>query len=141
MTLLELLTKELPKLTKSQIKTLESCVKTKAGEDENEYARLIIKVIYNLRSDYVLKQIRSGNWNLEELLNLERETINPKKWQQLQEARLPKSIKKERVKGTNKCPKCKSWYTTYKQAQTRSGDEGLTTRCHCEDCDYHWKFG
>lgn len=110
------------------------------SKDENTYSVLTIKVLQNLNNETVIKNILEGKWNAEDLVKLEKETLNPEKWQKLQEKRLPKS-KKERRKGTNMCPRCKSWYTTYKQAQTRSGDEGLTTRCYCEDCEYHWKFG
>jgi len=137
---LTILEESLPKLSKDQIRTLEESLESKT-ETTDEYARLVIKIIQNLKSEYVMKNIRSGTFSIEEFLNLERETLNPTKWQALQEARMPKTVKKERVKGTNQCPRCKSWYTTYKQAQTRSGDEGLTTRCYCEDCEYHWKFG
>lgn len=98
------------------------------------------KIYYNLKNNpYVLENIKNNKWDPSDIAEFSRETLNPDFWQKLQEERLPKSSK-ERIKGTNKCPRCKSWYTTYKQAQTRSGDEGLTTRCACEDCGHHWKF-
>ncbi len=128
-------------VTRFNTKELEETINNECAEDQDRYAQLVIKAIENLKSEYVVKNIENGEWTLQEFINLERESLNPTKWQELQETRLPKNIKKERVKGTNKCPRCKSWYTTYKQAQTRSGDEGLTTRCHCDDCDHHWKFG
>ena len=128
-------------VTRFDVQQLEEIINTESEGDQHRYAQMVIKAITNLKSEYVVKNIEDGNWTLQDFINLERESLNPTKWQTLQEARLPKNVKKERRKGTNRCPKCKSWYTTYKQAQTRSGDEGLTTRCHCEDCDYHWKFG
>lgn len=136
----EVLRKNIPRFSSKQIEELEEHIHNHC-ENNDIYIQTVIKVITNLKSEYVVKNIEKGEWSLDEFIKLERESLNPTKWQQLQEARLPKNVKKERVKGTNKCPRCKSWYTTYKQAQTRSGDEGLTTRCHCEDCDYHWKFG
>lgn len=128
-------------LSPEQTMIVEEKIKLESKENLEEYARLVTKVFSNLNSDYVKNKLSTGLWNPEDIVCLERETLAPEKWGALQDARLPKNIVKERVKGTNMCPKCKSWYTTYKQAQTRSGDEGLTTRCYCEDCEHHWKFG
>jgi DNA-directed RNA polymerase subunit M/transcription elongation factor TFIIS len=125
--------------SQEQLVKLEQTV-AESSTSNDEYSWKIVKCVENLGSEYVKSKIKSGEWKIEEIVNFERETLNPIKWQTLQDIRLPKNIKKERVKGTNMCPRCRSWYTSYKQAQTRSGDEGLTTRCHCEDCEYHWKF-
>ena len=104
------------------------------------YTILLIKVLENLKIPYVKEQLKKGTWKPEDLCTLDKDTLFPEKWQQLQEIRLPKNAKKEKRKGTHKCPRCKSWYTTYSQAQTRSADEGLTTRVECSDCSFVFKF-
>jgi DNA-directed RNA polymerase subunit M/transcription elongation factor TFIIS len=38
------------------------------------------------------------------------------------------------------CGKCKSKKTTYRQAQTRSADEPMTTFVTCLNCNHRWKF-
>jgi len=104
-----------------------------------EYSILLVKVIESLKIPYVQEQLKKNIWKPEDLATMDKDILFPEKWQHLQELRMPKNIK-ERRKGTNKCPRCKSWYTTYSQAQTRSADEGLTTRVQCEDCSFVFKF-
>jgi transcription elongation factor S-II len=38
------------------------------------------------------------------------------------------------------CGKCKQKKVSYKQAQTRSADEPMTTFCTCMNCGNRWKF-
>ncbi|KAJ7896397.1 transcription factor S-II, central domain-containing protein [Mycena olivaceomarginata] len=38
------------------------------------------------------------------------------------------------------CSKCKQWKTRYRQAQTRSADEPMTTFVTCTNCGNRWKF-
>ncbi|KAJ7896402.1 transcription factor S-II, central domain-containing protein, partial [Mycena olivaceomarginata] len=38
------------------------------------------------------------------------------------------------------CGKCKQWKTRYRQAQTRSADEPMTTFVTCTNCGNRWKF-
>lgn len=107
--------------------------------NEMDYMRLIYKMMTNLKRDYVQQKIQSNEWKIEDIVEMSRETLWPDTWHELQDIRLPKQ-EKQKIKGTNMCPRCKSWNTTYNQAQTRSGDEGLTTRCYCVDCEHRWKF-
>ena len=46
------------------------------------------------------------------------------------------------TKGIFQCPKqnCRSDIVRFVQAQTRSGDEPMTTFCTCVNCDFRWKF-
>ena len=41
--------------------------------------------------------------------------------------------------GFFKCGKCKTYKTTYTQAQTRSADEPMTTFVLCLNCNNRWK--
>ncbi|KZV98902.1 transcription elongation factor [Exidia glandulosa HHB12029] len=38
------------------------------------------------------------------------------------------------------CSRCKQWKTRYRQAQTRSADEPMTTFVTCVNCNNRWKF-
>jgi len=38
------------------------------------------------------------------------------------------------------CGRCKQWKTRYRQAQTRSADEPMTTFVTCVNCGHRWKF-
>ena len=116
------------------------------SKDDNElsvtlYAMYALKVIHNLKDPYVIKCINDKKWKPEDIAGLEKDELNPEKWQQIQDIRLPKNIKKERRKGLNKCPRCKSWYTTCTgSAQLRSADEPMTNFMECDDCYYRWKM-
>lgn len=51
-----------------------------------------------------------------------------------------KKININKIQGMLKCGKCRSTNTTYRQAQTRSADEPMTTFATCLDCDNRWKM-
>jgi len=104
------------------------------------YTILTVKVLQNLKNKYVIENIKNKTWQPEHIAKLDKDELNPEKWQELQDIRLPKNIKKEKKKGVNRCKRCGSWYTTYTTAQTRSADEGCTIFVFCEDCDFRYKF-
>jgi DNA-directed RNA polymerase subunit M/transcription elongation factor TFIIS len=52
---------------------------------------------------------------------------------------LAKAKMEEEYQGILKCPKCKSYKTSYFQMQTRSADEPMTTYAECL-CGNKWKF-
>jgi DNA-directed RNA polymerase subunit M/transcription elongation factor TFIIS len=104
------------------------------------YTILTVKVLENLKNPYVINCIKNETWQPEDLAKLDKDALNPEKWQQLQETRLPKNIKKEMKKGVNKCKRCGSWYTDYTTAQTRSADEASTVFCRCLECEFRWKM-
>ncbi len=103
------------------------------------YTILTIKVLQNLKNEHVVTNIKNKTWKPEELATLEKDRLNPEKWQRIQDIRLP-NITKEHRKGTTKCRRCKSFYTTFTQAQTRSADEPMTTFIHCSMCDHRFKI-
>jgi DNA-directed RNA polymerase subunit M/transcription elongation factor TFIIS len=138
--MISLLGDSFPELGQEVVKKLEYGINKYSDESTEHYAILCVKVISNLKNKTVMENITNGTWEPEEFANFKKDTLNPEKWQTLQELRLPKKAK-ERRKGRLKCPRCKSWYTTDHQLQTRSGDEGMTSRCACDDCGHHWKFG
>ena len=100
-----------------------------------------MRVLENLKNPYVQECISSGLWHVKDLHTLDKDILNPEKWQLLHEERMPKSIIGERKKGMIKCPRCKSFYTKLDaQVQTRSADEGMTSKFHCLDCEYIFKI-
>lgn len=124
---------------KSAIKIEESISKISNG-NINIYLLYTVKILENLKNPYVIKCINDNIWNVENLVTFEKDTLNPEKWQHLQELRMPKNIKKEKKKGTSRCQRCKSWYVNYTTAQTRSADEPSTLFFYCTDCEYRWRI-
>ena len=71
--------------------------------------------------------------------SLERSKLNPDKWLTLYKNRTDVlNIKKK--KGQTQCPKCKSWYTSHTESQTRSADESTTISVLCSECGYRFSF-
>lgn len=104
------------------------------------YCMNLVKVMENLKIPHVITCINNETLKPEAIVTLDKDDLNPDKWQILQDIRLPKHIKKERVRGLNKCPKCHSWYSEYTTAQTRSSDEPSTLFFFCVDCEHRWKM-
>jgi DNA-directed RNA polymerase subunit M/transcription elongation factor TFIIS len=104
------------------------------------YTILTVKVLQNLKNKYVIDCIKNKIWQPEQLAKLDKDELNPEKWQELQDIRLPKNIVKEKKKGLNRCKRCGSWYTTFTTAQTRSADEGCTIFVECSECSFRYKF-
>ena len=116
-------------------KDIEENIFKSVNGDINLYGLYINKIIENKKyiNDSILK-------NGENIHLTPRELLCPEKWQKLQDQRLPKNTLKEKKKGTMKCPRCKSWYSEYTTAQTRSADEPSTLFFLCLDCEYRWKM-
>lgn len=105
------------------------------------YTILTVKILQSLKNQYVIDSIKNETWQPEDLAILDKDLLNPDKWQKLQDTRLPKNIKKEKKKGVNKCKRCGSWYTLCTgSAQLRSADEPMTNFMTCEDCEFRWKM-
>lgn len=133
------------KLAKDIASRIEEGIEDNSKNDNGDfsvmlYTILTIKVLQNLKNPYVTSCIKNGTWQPEHIAKLDKDELNPEKWQQLQDIRVPKNIIKEKKKGVNRCKRCGSWYTTFTQAQTRSADEGITTFVECSDCSFRFKF-
>jgi DNA-directed RNA polymerase subunit M/transcription elongation factor TFIIS len=121
---------------------IEEGIYQESGDEFNitNYSILLVKILENIKIQHVQEQLRNGIWKASDLAKMDKDILNPEKWQRLQDCRLPKNVKQERKKGTNRCPRCKSFYTSYTQFQSRSADEGMTVKNTCSDCDFVWKF-
>jgi len=133
------------KLHKDYASRIEEGIEINSKNDNGDfsvmlYTILTIKVIQNLKNPYVINCIKNETWQPEDLVTFDKDTLNPEKWQKLQDIRLPKNIKKEMKKGVNRCKRCGSWYTDYTTAQTRSADEASTVFCRCLECEFRWKM-
>lgn len=68
-----------------------------------------------------------------------RETLNAQKWSTMLIDRTSET-QIHKKKGIHRCPKCKSWFTSYQQLQTASADESMRVSVVCLDCNWHWKY-
>lgn len=128
-------------------KIIEESVFMNYGNNNNEYCGRIVKILENLKNKDVIENLKNGSWKHNELHSLDKDILNPEKWQKLQEIRNPKSIVTEKKKSLYKCPRCKNQYgISFNQVQSRSADEGMTTKLLCqnfdgfEGCGYSWKI-
>ncbi len=109
---------------------IEETIYNKCEGDINFYCIYLIKALTTLKFKNVTECINNNLYKAEDIIDLEKDIINPEKWQKM----LPKEIEKKR--GLYKCKKCGSFYTTYKTVQTRSADEPATVYITCTDCEY-----
>ncbi len=137
-----IISKKLPKDHASRIEAgIEKNSKNENGDfNVMLYTILTVKALQNLKSPYVITCIKNETWQSEDIVTLDKDTLNPEKWQKLQDIRLPKNIKKEMKKGMMKCKKCQSWYSDFTTAQTRGADEPSTLFFRCLECDHRWRI-
>jgi transcription elongation factor S-II len=112
-----------------------------------EYSKIARKVLANLtytpNAPMVIEQINSGLIKPEELAGYTHEQLYPAFWKEQKKQIMAKYIHKKTEQehdGFFKCGKCKTYKTTYTQAQTRSADEPMTTFVTCLNCDNVWRF-
>ncbi len=92
--------------------------------------QIYVKFIVNFKNIKYNKDIN--------IHKMSRENFNPK-WDIMYKKRTDdKTI--IRQKGAHKCPKCKSWFTTHTESQTRSADESMSIFVACSDCGFRFKY-
>ena len=109
----------------------------------NTYSQRYLAIVQNIdpeKNPLFLKRILTGEWSFDYVSKVSQ--LNPELIEKIKNSIKNKQSteKKAKTKGTFKCGKCKSWYTTYTQAQTRSADEPMTTFVVCLNCNNRWKF-
>jgi transcription elongation factor S-II len=99
----------------------------------------------NKNAEFVMKKLKYGFWEPENLITMTHEELYPEMWEDL----IIKNKKKmdllsldNRQQGSTmfKCGRCKKNNCTYFQLQTRSADEPMTTFVTCLECNNRWKF-
>jgi len=98
------------------------------------YEQNFVKVILNL--ERITKTGLDLLKDPESFVKLNRGILYKEKWDSLYNIRTEVIEKK---KGAHRCPRCKSWYTSYVEIQNRAADESSTVKVSCE-CGYKWKF-
>lgn len=105
--------------------------------------RVLANLTYTPNSQDVIDKINEGIIKPENLGKLSHQELNPEFWTKLKAEIMSKYINtkpEQEHDGFFKCGKCKTWKTTYTQAQTRSADEPMTTFVTCLNCNNVWKF-
>jgi transcription elongation factor S-II len=112
-----------------------------------EYSKSARKVLANLtytpNAPQVIQRINEGMIKPENLASYTHEELNPDFWAEQKLKVMSRYINtkpEQEHEGMFKCGKCKTYKTTYTQAQTRSADEPMTTFVTCLNCNNVWKF-
>jgi DNA-directed RNA polymerase subunit M/transcription elongation factor TFIIS len=104
--------------------------------------KVLANLTYTKNSKDLIEKIETDTLNPYLLATMTHEELYPELWAEIKlgiEMNIPKQDE-EIPDGMFKCRKCKSMKTTYRQAQTRSADEPMTTYVTCLACDNRWKF-
>jgi transcription elongation factor S-II len=115
-----------------------------------KYKQKMCSIIFTIKRNdqtYLIERIQNGVIKTKDIAWLDPVQMWPGgPWDTLKKERDEKEIRMamangrlEDYTGMFKCPKCKSWKTTYYQLQTRSADEPATNFHTCLDCDKRWK--
>jgi len=112
-----------------------------------KYSQIARKVLANLTYTPNAKDVKlnilNDTWPPETIACKSHRELNPEEHAEIKSKIMSKYINTEPEQehdGFFKCGKCKSKKTTYRQAQTRSADEPMTTYVTCLNCDHRWKF-
>jgi transcription elongation factor S-II len=112
---------------------------------KKNYSKVYSNVATNKNAAFVMKKLKYGYWEPENLITMSHEELYPEMWEDF----IIKNKKKmdllsldNKQQGSNmfKCGRCKKNNCTYFQLQTRSADEPMTTFVTCLECNNRWKF-
>jgi DNA-directed RNA polymerase subunit M/transcription elongation factor TFIIS len=112
------------------------------------YKKNYIKVYSNMNTNknasYVIKKIKYGYWEPENIINIKNEELYPEMWEEIilkNKKKLDFLTKEQNQQGCSifKCGKCRLNNCSYYQLQTRSADEPMTTFVTCLNCNNRWK--
>tara|TARA_E500000178_G_scaffold333139_1_gene367713 strand:+ start:2465 stop:2974 length:510 start_codon:yes stop_codon:yes gene_type:complete len=108
------------------------------------YRKILANITYTENSKDVKYKILNNIWPAESIAAKTHDELFPERAAELKLKIMSKYInmkpEENAADGLFKCTKCKSWKTTYTQAQTRSADEPMTTFASCLNCGHRWKF-
>jgi transcription elongation factor S-II len=112
---------------------------------KKNYSKVYSNVATNKNAAFVIKKLKYGYWEPENIISMSHEELYPEMWEDF----IIKNKKKmdllsldNKQQGSNmfKCGRCKKNNCTYFQLQTRSADEPMTTFVTCLECNNRWKF-
>lgn len=111
---------------------LENGLYNYSGSDETEqYKHNYVSLMSNLENSLIRERMLKDPENFFMKSRME---MYPEKWEILYKNRTEDIVRK---KGANKCPRCKTYNTSYQEIQTRSADESSTVKVSC-DCGHRW---
>jgi len=112
---------------------------------KKNYNKVYSNVANNKNAVFVMKKLKYGYWEPENIISMSHEELYPDMWEDF----IIKNKKKmdllsldNKQQGSNmfRCGRCKKNNCTYFQLQTRSADEPMTTFVTCLECNNRWKF-
>jgi len=112
---------------------------------KKNYNKVYSNVSNNKNAAFVIKKLKYGYWEPENIISMSHEELYPDMWEDF----IIKNKKKmdllsldNKQQGSNmfRCGRCKKNNCTYFQLQTRSADEPMTTFVTCLECNNRWKF-
>lgn len=114
------------------------------------YNDKIMHILLNLdeksyiKNNYFLKNIKSGNIEINSIPNLDPILSYPEKWKSIldkfeEQEKIAEESKNLATTDMYKCPKCKKNKTTYYKMQIRCADEPETTFITCINCKFNWR--
>lgn len=141
---LKLLAKTLS-VRKAQL--LERAIFIAAGQERQAYRNLVWSRYNNLSRNQALRtEYESGALDEAALATMPYEAMAVEEMRAERERINWENILKSQVEDLSayateafQCFRCKSHKCLYKQAQTRSSDEPMTTRVKCTNCGHGWK--
>ncbi|KAI5190178.1 transcription elongation factor S-II [Nematocida sp. AWRm77] len=141
---------ENPDLTRSEHlgESIEKEIHIQATEP-GEYSKLFRQKYLNLKEEsnrWLCTSVYSGVIDTLQFVAMSSTDMKSQQLRDLEEQILKRSIldstiaKQEAETDIFFCTKCKQRKCTYRQLQTRSADEPMTTYVHCVVCNNNWKF-
>lgn len=128
----------------------QAAFKALGPETSEAYKAKIRSLFQNLKNKShpeLRQRVYSGDIKPEELVVMSTEDLRSSKQKEEDKAIMKENMNNAMVAQEEfsisaefTCGKCKQKKVSYKQAQTRSADEPMTTFCTCQNCGNRWKF-
>ena len=112
---------------------------------KKNYSKVYSNVATNKNADFVMKKLKYGYWEPENIISMSHEELYPEMWEDFiirNKKKMDLLSLDNKQQGSNmfRCGRCKKNNCTYFQLQTRSADEPMTTFVTCLECNNRWKF-
>lgn len=113
------------------------------------YTRKLTNVVAALRRTSLRDDLASRRLTFPALQKMDARVLFYEEWKSvIYEIRQSELAKQQSMKemretvGMHRCPRCREYFTSYFQMQTRSADEPMTTfvQCNNDGCGHRWRF-